>query len=223
MGRESYISVLPSRQRTRMAYNHLSRWYDWFSSGSELLLVRLGLQTLNLAKGDKVLDIGFGTGEAILEMAGSVGNSGNVFGIDISTGMFKVTKRKIQKMGISEQIQLNQADAISLPFSGNSFDAVFSSFTLELFENHEIIMVLNECHRVLKNGGHLGLVTMAAGENENLSQKIYSWFHDHIPMYFDCRGINIQFSLTRCGFQVIDVVPRSIWGLPITICLARKV
>src|SRR5512141_881309 len=89
--------VTRSKQQAMAAYDRLSRWYDWLSASSEQPLAELGLKKLNASAGETVLEIGFGTGHALLSLAGVVGSAGRVFGIDISPGMFKVAREKITR------------------------------------------------------------------------------------------------------------------------------
>ena len=71
-----------SHDDAKNSYNKISKWYDLLSSRSEKKFIDTGLQKLNVKKGDVVLEIGFGTGYAILKMARSVGKSGMVYGMD---------------------------------------------------------------------------------------------------------------------------------------------
>ena len=214
--------VFRSKQQAMTAYDRLSRWYDWLASRSERPLTELGLKKLNVPPGETVLEIGFGTGHALQGLAESVGAVGCVYGIDISRGMIKVARDGIARTNLSHRIALEQGDAACLPFRSESFDAIFISFALELFDTTEIEVVLSECHRVLLPDGQIGIVAMARDERENLPQRIYEWFHQHMPAYADCRPIFVQSALKQAGFQIMDVTRRSMWGLPVEICIARK-
>src|SRR5512140_2028421 len=96
--------VTRSKQQAMTAYDRLSRWYDWLSASSEQPLAELGLQKLNAQAGETVLEVGFGTGHALLALAAAVGDSGRVIGIDISRGMFKVASEKIARANLSQRV-----------------------------------------------------------------------------------------------------------------------
>jgi demethylmenaquinone methyltransferase/2-methoxy-6-polyprenyl-1,4-benzoquinol methylase len=214
--------VIRSKKQAIATYDRLSRWYDWLSEGSEWPLTQMGLNKLHAETGEVILEIGFGTGNALLVLAEIVGDSGKIVGIDISPGMFDVSRDKVAHAGLSGRVNLHQGDAAAMPFHNSSFDAIFTSFTLELFDTPEIPEVLAECQRVLKPGGRIGFVTMVRDERENIPQRIYEWFHQHLPAYADCRPIYLQATLELAGFQIQDVTRKWMWGLPVGICLAKK-
>lgn len=61
--------------------------------------------------------------------------------------------RKLEKASAADRVSLACGDAATLPFINESFDLVFMSFSLELFDAPEIPVVLSEGKRVLKTGG----------------------------------------------------------------------
>src|SRR4030042_2471079 len=152
-----------SKEKARDSYDRLSRWYDLLSGHFEKRYRDAGLRMLDAKKGEVILEIGFGTGNCILALADAVEGQGKVYGIDISSGMHSVAKAKLEKAGISNRVDLQCGDAACLPFDSNSFNAVFMSFTLELFDTPEIPVVLNECRRVLKTGGRICVVGVSGG------------------------------------------------------------
>ncbi len=209
------ISHLGARQN----YDRLSCFYDSFSGG-ERSLSKTALNLLALQPGENILEIGFGTGHALLEMARAVGTQGRVEGIDLSPGMLAVANRRIQHSGLAGRIALQVGDATRLPFTGPHFQAAFMSFTLELFATTEIPLVLAECRRVLLPGGRLGVVSLAKKDTRMVTY--YEWFHARFPRLVDCRPIYVRQLLEEAGFTVIQALEKSLWGLPVEIVVAKK-
>src|SRR5512146_1079126 len=142
--------MTPIKSSPRANYNRLSRWYDLISGSGEAGLRKLGLASLSLQPGENVLEIGCGTGQALPLLAQSAGDHGAAAGIDLSEGMLRVARVRLDKMKPRCRVSLAQGDASCLPYRSGAFDAVFMSFTLELFSTQDILSVLSECRRVLK-------------------------------------------------------------------------
>jgi demethylmenaquinone methyltransferase/2-methoxy-6-polyprenyl-1,4-benzoquinol methylase len=197
----------------------MSRWYDWIAGPSETKYREAGLQKLKAGEGERVLEIGFGTGHCLLALAQSVGDTGRVYGIDISEGMLEIARARVRDL--SEWVELRRGDGAELPFESGFFDAVFMSFTLELFDTPEIPIVLGECHRVLRSRGRICVVAMSKKEKVGLAARLYEWVHEKLPRYVDCRPIFVREALEDSSFQVVDADEMSMWGLPVDIVLAK--
>lgn len=216
-------SVTRSKVEARASYNMMSKWYDMLAGFTENECRNAGLQKLSAKEGEIVLDIGFGTGHSILALAQSVGNSGKVYGIDISEGMCNITQSRVREAELSGRVKLRCGDAAQPHFKANFFDAVFMSFTLELFDTPEIPIVLHECQRVLRNGGRICVVAMSKKGKANVMTRLYEWIHGKLPKYVDCRPIFVQESLEDVGFQIVDITKMSMARLPIEIVVAKHV
>jgi len=203
----------------RINYDRMSRFYDLFT-GSEKQFTELGLQMLNIQPGEIVLEIGFGTGQSLIALAHSASETGKVHGIDLSAGMFQVANEKVSRAGLSSRIDLQLGDATRLPFRDDLFDAIFISFTLELFDASEIPLVLGECKRVLHEDGRLGVVALE--KKECLAVIIYEWFHARLPSIVDCQPIYVRRLIEAAGFEPVNVMEKAMWGLPVEIITARK-
>jgi ubiquinone/menaquinone biosynthesis C-methylase UbiE len=204
---------------TRQNYDRLSRWYDLYSS-SEQQFTNIGLGLLNIQTGERVLEIGFGTGHALVELAAADGKIGRGYGIDLSQGMVSVAHRRVHHSNMSGRIFLQVADAIHLPYPDHYFQALFMGFTLELFDTMFIPIVLAECQRVLLPGGRLGIVSFV--KKEARAVKIYVWFHNQLPNVVDCQPIFVHPILEKVGFVVAQTVEKRVWGLPVEAVLTRK-
>ena len=208
-----------SHNSTRYNYDRLSRWYDWFAS-SEKHFTEIGLRMLKIQPGEKVLEIGFGAGQGLVALAHSAGETGKVYGIDLSEGMFQIAQAKIARAGLSRRVELRLGDAARLPFVDDFFDAIFISFTLELFDTPEIPLVLGECKRVLREDGRLGVVALE--KKDCRAVKIYEWFHARMPALVDCRPIHARKTIEAAGFELAEASEEAMWGLPVEIVIARK-
>ena len=134
--------VFQSRAETKAFYDKISHVYDLLAEHSEGPIRRAGLEMLNARPGEKVLEIGFGTGHSLESLAQSVGPSGKVHGLDLSEGMLRIARENLLKAGLADRVEMISGDAANLPYTGDSLDGIFMSFTLELFDTPEIPTVL---------------------------------------------------------------------------------
>jgi demethylmenaquinone methyltransferase/2-methoxy-6-polyprenyl-1,4-benzoquinol methylase len=212
-----------SKEAARASYNRLSRWYDAIAGSTEKKYRDWGLEKLSAQPGEKILEIGFGTGHCLIALANAVGSQGQVIGLDISDGMLAIARERLRQAGLNERADLHLGDAAKLDFiESGSLDAVFMSFTLELFDNPEIPRVLQECHRILKPGGRIAVVSMTKTSPPGVAVRMYEWFHEVMPNYADCRPIFARRALEQSGFMIRDLSVSSMWGLPVEIVLGQK-
>ena len=204
------------RAQARISYNAMSRWYDLFTS-SEKRFTDIGTKMLDVQAHESLLEIGCGTGHALVELAHK---GGKVIAMDISEGMIKAARRRIQAKAQKRSVAFCQADGLFIPFPDNQFDAVFLSFTLELFDTPEIPNVLRRCHRVLKSKGRVGVVALA--KQETTAVHIYEWFHRSMPNFVDCRPIFAGQALKEAEFHIQESTIKTMWGLPVEIVIAQK-
>ena len=99
-----------------------------------------------------LLDVASGTGDMAI-MACKLLSPAKVYGIDISTQMLAIGKKKVEKEGFMNQIELQVGDSETINFGENTFDAGMVAFGIRNFENLE--KGLAEIWRVLKPGGQL--------------------------------------------------------------------
>lgn len=210
------------KQATKAYYDRLSRWYDLLAGQAEKKCKERGLELLNAQPGETILEIGYGTGHCLKALAQSVGEGGRVYGIDLSEGMLQAAQVRLRKAGLLDKVELKQGDALRLPFTDSFFNALYMSFTLELFDTPEMHLVLRECKRVLRAGGRISIVSMARKEREGLMVKLYDWAHRKWPVYVDCRPVNARSEIEQAGFHTERIVEQSLFGLPVDITLATR-
>lgn len=136
--------------------------------------------------------------------------------------MRNVAQSRVENAGLAERVELKLGDASKLPFEADSFDAVFTSFTLELFDTPEIPVVLQQCQKVLRSGGRICVVAMSKEGKSNLPVRLYEWAHAKFPNYVDCRPIYVRKTLEEAKLQILDTARMSYWGIPVEIVVAQK-
>ena len=205
-------------------YNRISHAYDLIADGGEQVARQRGIELLDAGVGESVLEVGFGTGHSLLTLAQAVGESGSVSGIDISSGMRDVSLRRLQEAGIEDRVQLVVSEVPPLPYDDDTFDAILMSFTLELFPIDTIPQVLSECHRVLKPGGRIGIVSMATvtdDASESLLERTYIWMHTHFPHIVDCQPIPLEQLVEASAFTIAKRERISLFTMPVAIVVAK--
>jgi demethylmenaquinone methyltransferase/2-methoxy-6-polyprenyl-1,4-benzoquinol methylase len=143
-----------------------------------------------------------------------------VYGIDISAGMLAVADKHLKTAG-SEHVHLAISDARRLCFASSTFDAIFMSFTLELFES-AIPQVLAEVRRVLTPAGRVGVVALAETVPPNAMSRVYEWVHQHWPQVVDCRPIDVAGALRSAGFATVQVASTDMWTLPVAVVVGEQ-
>lgn len=197
------LPVLVSPREIKEGYSTLSRFYAILEGVFEKGVRRKGLKLLSARPGEVVLEVGFGTGYSLKEIANSVGQEGKVYGIDITPEMLKITKRRLKKAGLLDRAELYEGDARRMPFEDSKFDAVYMASTLELFDTPDIPKVLGEIKRVLKPDGRLCVASLSReGRESSLFIRFYEWLHKKVPKYANCRPIYVAELLEDARYEI---------------------
>jgi len=138
-----------------ISLNLLSGFYDYLTFTEKSKFRKNQIKLIDIRKGEKVLEVGCGTGALSILAKIAVGESGEVDGIDIAPKMIAAAEQKARKSNL--KINFRIAPVNELPYPDNSFDLVISS----LMFHHLPVKVkkegLEEIHRVLNKEGRLFL------------------------------------------------------------------
>jgi SAM-dependent methyltransferase len=121
-------------------------------------LMHAGLDRARPVAGEAVLDIGCGCGATLLELAGRVGPSGNVLGVDISAPMLERARERVQQ-SVLKNVQMTRSDAATHAFASGAFDLAFSRFGVMFFD--EPIGAFSNIRTALSAAGRLTFVCWA--------------------------------------------------------------
>jgi len=115
------------------------------------------IERSGITRGMKVLEIGCGSGAFITFVARAVGQSGEVYALDIQLAMLKQLENKLAKPENNDiqNIRIVNGNAYNLPFDDNSFDLVYMVTVLPEIPDRN--KALQEVLRVLKPGGILAI------------------------------------------------------------------
>jgi len=126
----------------------LTPFYDSFAKLVNPLRRRL-LQQAKIQPGQRVLDLGCGTGLLTMIIKQSIPNA-QVTGLDGDEKVLNIAR--VKSRGVD--IQWDRALAFDMPYADNSFDVVLSSFVTHHLTSVEKVRAFREVHRVLRpNGG----------------------------------------------------------------------
>jgi ubiquinone/menaquinone biosynthesis C-methylase UbiE len=136
---------------TKGWFGHWSNVYDRTlgSISFHRGLLDLVVRNARVKNGDKILDLGCGTGLLSLKCLQKARCA--VMGADYSKEMLGILKDKIKKLKLSDRISLCLMDAASLKFKDRTFDKVVSSVALHHLTDK--LPALKRIRRVLKPGG----------------------------------------------------------------------
>jgi len=131
----------------------------WLTTlGQARKLRALPLDLAAIRPGERVLDVGCGTGDLTLAAAARVGPSGRVYGIDASPEMIALARRKARRRGQAVQFALQPVEALT--FAGESFDVVLSSLMMHHLPGDLKRRALAEIRRVLRPGRRVVIVDL---------------------------------------------------------------
>ena len=130
-------------------------------------------------------------------------NAHKIYLLDISKPALKLAQKRLKKLGASDKIAIQQADAFSLNFADNSIDAVLSLGFLHIFSDKEqIIKVLGEFRRILKPDGRLYLQILVSDRRVSL---IFQKFLHIVGQIGKPRRSSFYIDLVKtANFQIIS-------------------
>lgn len=192
------------KQRVQETFNRMAAGYDALRFVQ--VCARRLLELAELREGMKVLDVATGTGLVAGVAAKLVGPSGSVVGMDLSPQMLVQAR---QKFGGVSNLEFRQGDAERLEFPDASFDAVLCASSL--FFIPDMLAVVRECKRVLKDGGRMGFSSFGSGFLQPLNDlwaarlERYGVTRGPLPTLRLTETSSCRDLLSQAGFEAVEV------------------
>lgn len=148
-------------RQVEQMFDSIAHSYDFLnhvlSLGIDRSWRRTAIDSLRPFAPKRLLDVATGTGDfALLAMRRL--NLDGILGVDLSEGMLRVGREKVEQQGLSDRITLRKADCMQLDIPDNSFDAVTVAYGVRNFE--DLDRGLQEMRRVLRPGGRLVIIEL---------------------------------------------------------------
>jgi ubiquinone/menaquinone biosynthesis C-methylase UbiE len=181
---------------------------------------RCALGASGIRDGMKVLEVATGSGEMFRRLI-RANRAGTTVGVDLSPNMAARTQRTARTKFPDALSHCQAVDARHMPFRGESFDAVFCCYLLELLSAEDIVSTLGEFRRVLRDRGNLTLVLI--GQNTASFNAVYKVLGKVAPAFWG-RQVEqrVPQLIESVRFEILkDEMVRQIF-YPSRILVARK-
>jgi phosphatidylethanolamine/phosphatidyl-N-methylethanolamine N-methyltransferase len=172
----------------------------------------LALQRMDIQAGDRVLEVGVGTGIN----APLYPRNCHVTGIDLSPSMLEKARERVSRNGL-RHVRLKAMDAAHMKFADESFDIVYAPYLINCVPDP--VRVVSEMQRVCKPGGKIVIVNHFRSANPVLS-RLDRWLspltvHIGFKSDLDLPGFLAQANLRPVSIEKVSV--SRLWSLVICV------
>lgn len=167
-------------------FDNIAPSYDFMNNAMTLGLHRVwrdkaikrALDKLSDNSDLKILDVATGTGDVAFRIHKLLPDA-KITGVDLSEGMLKIAREKLEKLPVLERhlLAFGKADCLSLPFHDNHFDLISVAYGVRNFS--DLAKGIQEMKRVLAPGGVLSIIELSCPEGP-VTSHLYRFYTNYI-------------------------------------------
>lgn len=169
-----YNDTASKTEQVQQMFDSIAPAYDFMNRcmtmGIDIWWRRRAVNIVRKTGAQSILDVATGTGDFAIALCKRICPK-KLVGIDLSTGMLNIGRKKVAAKGLDNVISLEEGDCLNLRFDDGAFDAVTVAYGVRNFEHLE--QGYKEMQRVLAAGGMLCVVELSTPTNP-----IIKWFYD---------------------------------------------
>ncbi len=181
------------------------------------------LDLLGVTAGERVLDVGCGSGVVTRDIARRVGSAGRAVGVDPSPHFLTVARELADAAGLGGRVEFREGNALSLPFPDGAFDVAVAVTVLSHTPGGE--SAVPEMARVVRPGGRVGVfdldtdMTSVTHSDRALTRRIVAaasdatavdgWLSRRLPLLFARAGLE---DVRVRGFFPLETDPRGFYA-----------
>jgi ubiquinone/menaquinone biosynthesis C-methylase UbiE len=212
-----------SRRQARDFYDRLGSKQDWQRFYEDPAVADL-IAHLSLGAATSVIEFGCGTGRmAESLLAHHLPSEATYSGIEISSTMARLAKRRLARFGTKARVVLTKGE-IQLDVKASSFDRFLSTYVLDLLTEDDIRSLVAEAHRVLVPSGLLGVVSLTHGFTPLSRVFERAWmsiFRVRPGLVGGCRPISLE-DFIHAGWNIRHSEKTTSFGVPSEVLVAEK-
>lgn len=175
---------ITKKEQVATMFNNISGTYDFLnhflSAGIDIIWRKKAIRELSVLKPKVMLDVATGTGDFAFE-AIKILKPEKIIGVDISTGMLNIARKKIEERKLAQIFSVQTGDSEGLHFEDNHFDAITVAFGVRNYENLE--KGLSDMLRVLKPGGKIVILEFSKPTAFPVKQSYNFYFKHLLPIF----------------------------------------
>ena len=200
------------------------RFYDRLGAGHDLAELyegpakALARARLDLAPGQRVANVGAGTGRDHARLLAAVRPGGAAVAVDVSPVMLGLVRARTGAPVL-------RGDARHLPLRSGAVDRLFCAYVLDLIPAGDLAGTVAELRRVLRPSGRIALVSLTGGTTRVSRAVIAGWtavYHLNPGLLGGCRPVQLADVVRTAGFADVRRAVVVRWGVPSEVITATR-